>query len=83
MVTLEDAEWVRLIDGQREDSALPTCCANTSELRDCIISLLRYGCHLDSFHRLWFRDAFAGFSEGHDLPADGILRKLAAQIPEG
>ena len=43
LLGLTDDEWIRLIDGDSEDSLLQVCCANISALRDQLISMLRGG----------------------------------------
>lgn len=42
-LTFTDAEWIRIIDGECEDSLLPKCCANISQLRSDLISHVRDG----------------------------------------
>lgn len=79
---LTDAEWVRLIDGDCEDSALPKCCANISELRSTLISICRDGRNgevmeykIDRLkqHLKWVED-------GHDLADMPVIKKIMQQI---
>ncbi len=79
-ITLTDAEWIRLIDGECDDSGLLKCCANCSELRDSIISIVRDGRNTPIYnwklkelmkHIKWVYD-------GHDLSP--TLKKVCEQI---
>lgn len=79
-VLLTDTEWMQLIDAEREDSALPRCCANISALRDVVIYVARNGGVCDAFTKPELERLYGWCFPAHDVPADGALAKFAAQL---
>ena len=81
-ITLTDGEWIRLIDGECDDSELSKCCANISELRDTLVSIVRDGRNNPIYnwklkelmkHLKWVHD-------GHEFTNMPVLRKICQQI---
>lgn len=81
-IELTDSEWISLLDGDAEDSSLPTCCANISALRDSFVSILRNGRGRDIMS--WEIDALKQklkwVIDGHDIEDMPVLQKVAEQI---
>lgn len=76
-LSLTDGEWMRLIDGERDDSALPKCCANISALRDDLIGAARNGGRVDFVSSV--TRTFEWCFPDHDVP-DPLIEKIADQL---
>lgn len=79
-ITLTDAKWIRLIDGECDDSDLGKCCANCSELRDTIISIVRDGRNqpIMNYKLKKLMKHIKWVADGHDLSP--TLKKICEQI---
>jgi hypothetical protein len=77
---LTDSEWIRLIDGQSEDSALQSCCANISDLRDEIVQIVREGrkSPVMPFRVAEIKEKFKHVLDNHSLSK--TARKLKEQL---
>mgnify|MGYP005997610877 CR=1 FL=1 len=77
-LNLTDSEWIGLIDGEAEDSHLPKCCSNMSELRDVLISIVRNGRN-DEVPFYLINDlkrTLKWVADGHDLSNFKVLQKI-------
>jgi len=79
-IELTDTEWMQLVDGERQDSQLPTCCGNVSALRDSIIVLARQNGHCDLYSATKFLKCYEFVADGHDLSSLFVLQKIKSQI---
>jgi len=76
-IELTDSEWMSLIDGTRD---LQRCCANISELRDCIISVVREGCVINTFAIERFKMTLGWVLDGHEIDSIPALVKIREQL---
>lgn len=79
-VQLTDTEWMQLIDGNREDSSLPVCCANISALRDFVIDMARNGGEVNMFTEKQLEMTLGWCVLGHDLGEFPVLVKMCEQL---
>lgn len=79
-IKLSDKEWMSLLDGDAKDSALPTCCANVSALRDTLAQIVRQGRDkpLMLFDLDDLKQRLKWVHDGHKLSP--TLKKICAQI---
>ena len=75
-IVLSDSEWMDLIDQYR--FSLPSCCANISALRDCIITAARNGGVMTSWHHKQLIEKLDWYTEGHEFTP--LLEKICIQI---
>ena len=77
---LTDAEWLQLLDGENDDSELPTCCANISALRDSLMSHVRAGRNraIPSWKVREITQRLGWVADGHDLTP--LLKKVCKQL---
>lgn len=78
-ITLTDAEWMSLIDGERE-GGLQRCCANISELRDCLIGAARAGGDVNMFSVNRLQQTLGWVLDGHDIDGIPALVKVREQL---
>jgi hypothetical protein len=76
---LTDAEWMSLIDGERDDG-LQRCCANISALRDCLIGAARSGGEVHTFEVDQLRMTLGWVLDGHDIDGIPALVKVRRQL---
>lgn len=72
---LTDSEWMSIIDSERD--GLPVCCANVSELRDCITRAARFGGEITFINRI--RDVVHWVYPDHGAP-EGVMAKIVEQL---
>jgi hypothetical protein len=79
-LNLTDSEWVKLIDGNSDDSELPVCCANVSALRDALMRIVRNGrsSPISAFDLPELRKTLGWYCSGHDMTP--LLQKVADQV---
>lgn len=78
-IELTDSEWMSLIDGEREDG-LQRCCANISDLRDCLIGVARAGGEVHTFEVERLRMTLGWVLDGHDIGGIPALVKVRNQL---
>lgn len=76
---LTDAEWMSLIDGERE-GGLMRCCANISALRDVLIGAARDGGEVHLFAVESLRHTLGWVLDGHDIDGIPALVKVREQL---
>jgi len=70
---------MQLIDGERDDSSLPKCCANVSALRDTFIAIARNGGEVDFLNQEFLNQRMRWVFPEHGV-ADGVLAKVVCQL---
>lgn len=69
-LNLTDSEWIRLLDGDSDDSELPRCCANISALRDELMIHVREGRNrpIPDYRLRDLKQKIKWAMDGHDFP---------------
>lgn len=82
-IILTDTEWMNLINPDRE---LAPCCANISNLRDCITCLAASGQNVPGWLIEQLLDIYHACLDGHEMKTMPTLNKLISQakaVPQG
>lgn len=81
-LNLTNDEWVQVLDGESDDSQLPKCCANVSELRDALMRVIRNGRNtpINAFDMSRLKQTLGWVCSGHDMDQYPVIKKICEQI---
>ena len=77
-----DSEWMSLLDGDAEDSELPTCCANIAQLRNDLMFIVRNGRRegIPSWSLSDIRKHLKWVADGHELKNLPLIQRLVDAV---
>lgn len=80
-VEMTAEEWMQLIN--KEGTALPSCCANISYFRDCIIDVARNDGEIHNWEQRDILKAYNWCVDSHEEIGDNpIIQKFISQVEE-